>query len=440
MILTLMKKTLKILNIKWIPVIIITFLIGLGILSYNFLVNYNKLTMVMSLNYPQAEKGLYPDGKKFNVFRIKSDDVLDGALARYSETGLTVDKLRGRIDVYEKTSNKYSEKVKSANVSGEDFKYIPNEYIISYSQKNKFTKNHTYEMLTAIAESYEDNFKNNHAENNKVLQLDVKSFIEYDNYEYVEIADLLLSKTNAIEKYILKRKDESSSYISDETGESYANLYTMINNFKEIEIEKFKAFIISSAISKNRGAFINKLYYTNNNLEFEKRKAIIEADFTKDTMQKYDPNITGVAFIPTLDKDNEFYMHRTKTGIDYLALTAYSAGITAEKIIKEKEYNTYLIYAFLNNGHEGGDEDGLRFTAEQMLSELKDKLSVILSVAQKADSEYILYKTRDYIKFNIPENSFFGSFHVVAVAMQMLWVFLLVSLLYIFKNHFVRGV
>ncbi|NLB80359.1 MAG: hypothetical protein GX800_01780, partial [Clostridiaceae bacterium] len=405
MVSTIAKRIIKALNIRWIPVFFISFILSLGYMSYNFLASYNKLTMVMSLNYPNAEKGLYPDGTRFNIFRIKSEQVLDRAISNFSENGITVDRLRNRIDVYEKASNKDVEEVKTAKLSGRDYKYIPNEYTISYSQKNKFAKNHTYEMLSAIAVAYDEIFRKEHADNNSVLKFDAASFADYDIYEYIEIADLLFDKANMVASHISMRNTQSGGFISKETGETFANIDTMVRNFKDIEIEKFKAFIISSAIAKDRASYINKLRYKNDNLSFEKRKALIELDFTKGALEKYDPNMTGVAFIPTLDKTNEFYMSRTKIGIDYLANAAYKAGITAEKAEKEIEANNYLINMFSNINHDELEESRLKSAAEKMLTNLKDDLSVILSVALKTDNEYILYETRDYLKFNIPEKS-----------------------------------
>jgi hypothetical protein len=438
MFLAVFKNLLKILNKKWFMIITMTLIISLAHASYNFLVNYNKITMIMSLNYPGAEKGLNPDGTRFNIFEIKSEQVLDKALANFSQSGLTVDKLRNRIDVYERTSSVTAENIKNTRTSGYDFKYVPNEYLVSYSQKNKLDKNHTYEMIKAIAMAYEEVFKSKHADNNEILKFDQKCFKDYDNYEYIEIADLLLDKVMAIEAYISKRNSESTTYFSKEAEETYANILIMLQNFRKIDIEKFKAFIVSSTIAKDKDAYINKLRYNVETLSFERRKEINKVDFIKDAMQKYDPNITGVAFIPSFDKENEFYMNRTKTGIDYLAADAYSAGIAAEKLTKEIARNNYLIDVFSGNGLNENDTNRLKTVADNMLTELMKKIFEIQSIAVKVDNEYISYRTRDYLKFNIPNKSFVRSFGLVPSAIFTFWVFIITCSLIISKEHLFR--
>ncbi|MFA7636498.1 MAG: hypothetical protein WCX81_01900 [Monoglobales bacterium] len=438
MILISIKRALVVLKKKWFPIIAVTVILCSCYTAYNFLVGYNKLTMSMSLNYPIAEKGLNPDGSRFNVFEIKSAEVLDRVLEKYSETGITVDELRSRIDVYEKSSNTIAEKVKTAKISGDNFKYIPNEYTISYSQKNKLGKNHTYEMLSTLAQTYKEYFEEKYADNNAVLKTTVENIKQYENYEYVEIADLLFEDVTAIEAYISKRNSESSSFVSHETGQTFANLLSMIQNYKNIEVEKFKSFVVSSAIAKDRRAYINNLKYSANTLAFEKSKAVSEAEFTQGAIQKYDPNITGVAFIPSLDKENEFYMNRTKTGIDYLAVKAFDAGTAAEKLAKEIENNNYLISVFSNRVHDEVEEARLRAVADSMLEELKEKLLEIQEIATKTDDEYIIYKTRDYIKFSIPKSSFISSLRIARAVVFLLFSFIVVWFCFVVKEHFFK--
>lgn len=425
---------------KWFLIITLTIIPSIGYASYNFLADYNKPVMTMSLNYPEAEKGLNPDGTRFNIFEIKSEKVLDKALSKFSDSGLTVDQLRNRIDVYEKALNTTAEKVKIAKMSGDTFKYIPNEYTISYSQKNKFIKNHTIEMLTAIAEAYEEIFESGHGYNNSILQFDENEIAEYDRYEYAEIADLMLSKAKIIEIYISKRSGESGSYLSTETEETFINILEMINNFKNIEVEKFKAFIISSAITKDKVAYINKLKYTVDTLNFKKRKAVNESEFVKDTMEKYDPNITGVAFIPTLDKNDEFYMNRTKIGIDYLAESAYNAGITAESISNTIAETEYLIERFSTTDLNEEETTQLRETADHMFEILAKRLSEIQATALIADNEYISYRTRDYLKFNIPKGSIYSNLRLLPTALFGFWIFGGLLLFLILKEHLVRRI
>ena len=55
------------------------------------------------------------------------------------------------------------------------------------------------------------------------------------------------------------------------------------------------------------------------NLNNETNKRHMSAyKVTKETIDFYDANTTRVVFIPALDEERDFYMNRTKVGIDYL--------------------------------------------------------------------------------------------------------------------------
>jgi len=406
-------------------IIITTLMFTFVSATYNFLALYNKLTMTLSLNYPAAEQGLNPDGTRFNVFEIKSDEVLDRAIANFNSVGITVDELRDRIDIYAKSSNKTVERVKTANISGKDFKYIPNEYSISYSQKDKFSKNHTYDMLKALATAYKSVFEEKHTEKNVALKFDKASFEDYKHYEYVEIADLLTDKLETMERYISKRNGENATFRADETGQTFENLLVMVQSLKNIEVEKYRAFVVSSALAKNRGAYIKKLIYSVDTMTIDRSKTISETNFVRGAIAKYDPNITGVAFIPSLDTNNEFYMNRTKTGLDYLTSTAYNAGINTEKLTKEIDKCNYLINIFSNTSITDEENKRLAQTAEDMLIKLGDRFTEIEAIALKTDGEYMLYKTKDYIKFTIPQNSILNSKEIKSILLFSILGFIL---------------
>lgn len=77
-------------------------------------------------------------------------------------------------------------------------------------------------------------------------------------------------------------------------------------------------------------------------LERGKSKQQAAHDFRIKAIQEYDSYITGVAFIPSIDKDNNFYMNRTMTGIDYLTNDAYDAGLLTEKYEKRIQENNTI--------------------------------------------------------------------------------------------------
>ena len=62
-----------------------------------------------------------------------------------------------------------------------------------------------------------------------------------------------------------------------------------------------------------------------------------------DGISIYDPSVTKVVFIPALDSENEFYMNRTKIGIDYLTENASKANLAGDEAENEAHYYEYLM-------------------------------------------------------------------------------------------------
>ena len=50
---------------------------------YYYLITSKTVSMVISLNYPGAEKGLNPDGSRFNISELTSDEILNEASRQY---------------------------------------------------------------------------------------------------------------------------------------------------------------------------------------------------------------------------------------------------------------------------------------------------------------------------------------------------------------------
>ena len=76
----MIKKILSFLNQFKIKI----FILSISIFSVCFIglrfVNQQTTMMTISLNYEKAANGLNPNGSKFNIFDIKSDEVLENTL------------------------------------------------------------------------------------------------------------------------------------------------------------------------------------------------------------------------------------------------------------------------------------------------------------------------------------------------------------------------
>lgn len=387
---------------KWF-ILVVALIFMLGSASLDFVVNYNRQTMTLSFVYPEIQKGLNPDGTTFNIFEIKSNAVLDRAIELSGLQGYTVDDIKDRIDVTEKNPLKSTEKILERSIGGSQYTYVPNEFLISYSQKAKLDKNHTVTMLESIAQAYREYFVENYGEKSTVLQ--VEDF-QPGEYEYAEIADMITNKINAMIGYLQAHQAENSEFKSDTTQQTIASITERLINLRDIEVVKYKSFVIHSSLARNKKDYVDKLNYLVNKLTLDYNKKVQDTEFIKDAINKYDPRITGVIYIPSVDAENKFYMNRTQTGLDYLTKTAHEIGTESKEILKSINEKTYLIQAFSQPDHEPQEQQRLVESAESMIREIMDTLQEISEIAIQTDQDFMTYITGDYMQFIMPEGSF----------------------------------
>lgn len=370
--------------------------VSLIITGYQTIMQSHIQSMIVTLNYEGAKQGLNPDGSRFEILDIKSDDVLKSAVNILGDRSLSVEELKNRITIESKMPQTAIETTKAAIASGSTYSYNPSEFDIYYSQKSKIGANNTVDFLYALAEAYKQHFMNRYSEKNTILEFDGE--YRSGDYEYYEIQEFLSDKVNSMIAYLSRHKDEDSTFRSVQTGYSFENIVNMLLNLRDQDIEKLRAYIVQNQIADDKFEFVEKMRYLADRDEREYRKNIQASEISRNALLEYDPKITGVIFIPSIDELNEYYMSRTKTGIDNIAKRSYNDGITANNYKKKADERNYVIGKYM----EAKENNGTAETADLMISDLCTNLEKISSIAIMTDNEYVSEKTKDYITFNLP--------------------------------------
>ncbi len=384
--------------------------------------------MIVTLNYEGAKEGLNPDGSRFNISEIVSDEVLKKAISIMGDTSLTVEGLKNRITIDSKMPLSAIEKTTAAIASGSNYRYNPSEFDIYYSQKNKLSRNKTVEFIHALSKSYNDYFFNKYSEKNIILEFDGST--AFGDYDYYEIQKVLSDKIGSMITYLSKHHGESPAFRSQNTGYTFENLTNMLINLRDQDLEKLSAYIIQNRISKDGSEFVRKQRYLADKKVMQYESSIQASNISKSALEIYDPYITGIAFIPSVDKQSEYYMSRTKTGLDNLAMRSYNAGIDANLFKKSIDEKNYLVDKYTTTYDV--DADAMA-TADKMIEDLCTNLEKIASVALMTDYEYLENKTKNYITFNLPNKSL--SLPVVKFMINFVVTLFLVTLA--FRLYFV---
>ena len=119
-------------------------------------------------------------------------------------------------------------------------------------------------------------------------------------------------------------------------GETFYSLAAKCENVGQVQIQdNLKAYILDQGISKDATGYIGRLEYDNTRMDYEQQKALAGFNVRTDAIQLYAEEMTRIVLVPTWDTEGEYYMGRTKVGIDQLPLrrnsTASRRRITPRK-------------------------------------------------------------------------------------------------------------
>lgn len=341
----------------------------------------------IALNYEEATKGLYPNQTRFNISLIKSDEVLERAIEKAGLEGkITTQQIADNITAWAASVNGMQ------LPSGTTTYKIATTYTITYTKNEELGKRiSTQDMLSLIVEAYKEIFYEQYTYVEVALAPD---WSECEEQEYMEIGTFFEKECNKIRRFLKSRADENGTFRSDSTGESFVSLRQKIDNFINIDLEKYDSYVVQSGLSKNRERYVSKLNYQNFLKNIDYQKYMAEYQNRLHTIDIYDSALTAVVLIPTLDTQNNFYMSRTKVAIDYQASAAESANSSANDTLATIQKNDYTIQQMEAST---ADAPSSIVTAENMINTMKDKITKIIERTKIINKEYVRYKTKNYL-------------------------------------------
>lgn len=380
-----------------VAIVAVAAIAATAIAGYDYIKESHYRSIRISLNYDGAQYGLTPSQGRFDINQIKSDEVIAAAIEKTGDPKLTVENVRPRITIDASMPKSSVDKTIATISNGGKYSYTPAEFEIYYSQKDKLGKNYTVDFLSALAESYREYFNSTYSDKNIVLKIEDG---DYQNQDYDEICGILTDKTNSMINYLGQQQEKGVNFVSDDTGYRYSELITSLSNLRDVHIEKLTAYVKQNHVTKDKHMFLNK---TKHLLDIEQRNynhlngaSVI----SNESIKIYDARISGVAFVPTVDESNEFYMSRTKTGIDNLSNMSYQNGQSAAELKKtmdeyQKSYNGFAWAPDVT--------DEMRSTADGMIAGIEESLKNISDLAVRTDDEFINKKNNNYLAVSKPK-------------------------------------
>ena len=173
----------------------------LAFCAFHYIGNLHSASTILSLDYEEAAKGLTPNGMRFNVFEIRSPEVMERLIDYAGLDGtITPDELSECVSV-KATHDK--------NISG-NVNYISTSYVVRFTNKGFTNKISAKNMLTLLCKAYSEYFVEHYGFNHSILSFDADDLKFND--EYLMAVDLLDLKCRQLEKYVDLRSRESKNY------------------------------------------------------------------------------------------------------------------------------------------------------------------------------------------------------------------------------------
>ena len=360
-------------------------IIFLAMCGFHYIRNSHTASTILSLDYEEAAKGLTPNGMRFNIFEIRSGEVME-RLIDYAglEGKITPDELSECITVRATHDKSISGKVN----------YLSTSFIVKFKNYGVIEGISAEDMLSLLCKAYHEYFAEHYGFNHSILSFNVNDLKFND--EYLMAVDLLELKCSQLEKYVQLRRREAKNFQDPDIGMTFSSLEQRVSNFYAYDLARLRSYIIENGIAKDRAGLVGMLDYKKrmDSLMHNKMMAAYEED-TKG-IQMYDAAMSSVVMIPTQDETMQYYMSRTKTGMDNMAIHADEqlAG-TAERM-EQIEYNTYLTEKLEENG---ADQTKME-KADAMIREMESSLERIASDIRALDSAFSSSKARNYISFS----------------------------------------
>jgi hypothetical protein len=360
-------------------------LVFAAICGCHYLINRHTASTILSLEYEEASRGLTPSQTRFNIFEIQSDEVME-LLTEYAglEGKITPDELRECVSV---------KATHDRNVSG-GTNYISTSFVVKFTTRGAARQKPAEEMLDCLCRAYREYFVKHYGFNHSILSFDVDDLKFSD--EYLLTADLLEIKCGQLQKYVQLRSRESKNYQDPDTGITFSALEQRANNFYAYDLAKLRSYIIENGIANDRAGLISMLDYKirMDNLMHDKMMAAYDED--NKGIQMYDAAMSAAVMIPTQDQTMNYYMSRTKTGMDNMALHADEQLAGATERMEQIEYNTYLTQKLKTNGSTRMQKE----KADDMIRAAQTSLEKLASDIQTVDSSYTSAKARNYLSFS----------------------------------------
>lgn len=245
---------------------------------------HKAMSALVSFTFDGIEKGLDPDGNKFDVNSLKNPFVIESALTKL---GYPLDELEiirqsisieeiipsdaiDRIITYKSVYENATNGALSAAQAMLDVTYYPTQYKVKFNySQTSFENDEAVEIFNTILECYRDYFFETYGYN-KALGSAV-TVLDYTKYDYAESVDVFDSTLSTLKSYVSHLAEEDTTrFRSANTGYTFSDLSEAIKTIQEMDLDRISSYVTVNNVTKDKDTLIDYYQYRIDALNREK--------------------------------------------------------------------------------------------------------------------------------------------------------------------------
>jgi len=262
---TVLKKLKKYVLI-WIITAVVIVGLSVGFAAITTHSQKPTLRSIVNFSYDGIEKGLDPNGRKFEVDSIKNPAVIEDALSSLNMGVEELENIRNGIsfksiipknayDRYTVYNNILEQGGNSSIAAGErllETTYYPTQYTVLFDYSDtSLEAEEAVEVFNTILEKYEDYFYKCYGYNESLGS--AVTAISYTDYDYPEAIDVFENSLHTLKVYAKELADEDDTrFRSASTGYTFDDLYQAINTVESIDLDKLSSYITVNNVTKDK--------------------------------------------------------------------------------------------------------------------------------------------------------------------------------------------
>lgn len=326
-------------------------------------------SIIITLNYDNASKGQNANGTRYNMSEIICDEVIERAIEKGALQNVSVNDLASCL---------YVMPTVQGSAADESMYHVTTEFLLTYLSSARTSHLDAENVVRLVADAYKEFYIENYADNFDSLNITIDAEEDFADTDYLDTAEWLKIQASVVGRYMEELAYENPSFLSDE-GETFSSIASKVSNVSSVLIEdNLKAYLLQNGMSKDRDAYIGRLKYDNRLSDFAMQKADASFEIRNEAVKKYSEEMARIVLVPTWDEEGEYYMGRTKIGIDTLSMEAEGYSNSSAGYSKEIATNESVMQA-LRTGRGTGDEELVAYMVQEISAEIE-------SLAQKASA------------------------------------------------------